>query len=355
MKKIIVAFDSFKGCLTATEACHAAASGILACYPEAEVVCLPVSDGGEGLVACISELLPVTPIEVKVHNALMASITAHYAISRDGKTAFLEMAEACGLSLIPTHLRNPWLATTYGVGELIWDAVNRNCKHIVMGIGGSATTDGGKGMIDFLRPYLPLPVTITVACDVSNPLYGLEGAAYVYAPQKGATPEQVKLLDERLRKFAANAIHEGVATPESAFVAGAGAAGGLGYGLMTYLHATMLSGIDLMLDIAQFNQLIVGADIILTGEGKSDKQTLMGKVPMGILLRAQQQNIPVHLISGAIQDESALLNVGFASATSINAHDPRPLNILLQKEVATANLKKTVEALLKTHADCSFN
>lgn len=349
MKKIIVAFDSFKGCLTATEACHAAASGILACYPEAEVVCLPVSDGGEGLVACISELLPVTPIEIKVHNALMTPITAHYAISRDGKTAFLEMAEACGLSLIPTHLRNPWLATTYGVGELIWDAVNRNCKHIVMGIGGSATTDGGKGMIDFLRPFLPLPVSITVACDVSNPLYGLDGAAYVYAPQKGATPEQVEFLDNRLRKFAADAIQEGVATPDNAFAAGAGAAGGLGYGLMTYLHASMKSGIDLMLEIAHFNQLISGADVILTGEGKSDKQTLMGKVPMGILHRAQQQNIPVLLVSGAIQDENSLLSAGFASVTSINTHDTRPLNILLQKSVATANLKKTVEGLLMPH------
>lgn len=212
-----------------------------------------------------------------------------------------------------------------------------------MGIGGSATCDGGKGMIECLDGHLPLSVEIVVASDVSNPLYGENGAAYVFAPQKGATTEQVKLLDEQLQHFARETEAKGVAHPDLAQHPGAGAAGGLGYGLMAYLGASLHSGISLMLDTIGFDTQIKGADFILTGEGKSDKQTLMGKVPEGILKRAQQQSIPVHLLSGAIEDATELLEAGFASVRSINENDNRPLDVLMQKDVAMENIKKATK------------
>lgn len=340
--KIVCAFDSFKGCMSAHEACVAAAEELHEIYPEAELICLPMSDGGEGLVECIAEAVNAEMIHVKVHDPLMQIIDAAYALSADGKTAYMEMAASSGLPLVPLDKRNPMMTTTYGVGDLILDAVNRGCKQIVMGIGGSATCDGGKGMIDCLRPHLPLPVEIIVASDVNNPLYGPHGAAYIFGPQKGATPEQVILLDERLKTFARETEEKGYALPDLVSHPGAGAAGGLGYGLMAYLGAQLRSGIDLVLDTISFDEKIKGCDFIVTGEGKSDKQTLMGKVPMGILHRAQKQGIPVHLLSGAIEDKDALTGAGFKSVRSINENDARPLNLLMQKEVAKHNLKQSV-------------
>lgn len=329
--------------MTAKEACHAAASGLRGRYPDAEIVCLPMSDGGEGLVDCIAEAAGATMVSVKVHDPLMQVIEAKYAVSSDGTTAYMEMAAASGLPLVPKDKRNPMLTTTYGVGDMILDAVERGCKKIVMGIGGSATCDGGRGMIECLADYLPLPIEITVASDVSNPLYGENGAAYVFAPQKGATPEQVKLLDKQLRDFAQETQAKGMALPDLAQHPGAGAAGGLGYGLMAYLGAKLQSGIDLLLDTILFDEQIKGADFILTGEGKSDKQTLMGKVPEGILRRARKQNIPVHLLSGAIEDATELVEAGFATVRSINEDDNRPLEVLMQKDVAMENMKQTTK------------
>lgn len=347
--KIICAFDSFKGCMTAKEACHAAASGLLKRYnqtpADAAIMCLPMSDGGEGMVYCIAEAVDAKMVCVKVHDPLMQVIDAQYAVSADGTTAYMEMAAASGLTLVPKEKRNPMLTTTYGVGDMILDAVERGCKKIVMGIGGSATCDGGKGMIDCLNGHLPLPVEIIVASDVNNPLYGENGAAYVFAPQKGATPEQVKLLDEQLQQFARETEAKGIALPDLAKHPGAGAAGGLGYGLMAYLGAKLQSGIDLLLDTIQFDEQIKDTDFILTGEGKSDKQTLMGKVPEGILKRAKKQNIPVHLLSGAIEDATELKEAGFASARTINENDNRPLDVLIQKNVAMENLLRSIQHL----------
>lgn len=343
--KIICAFDSFKGCMTAKEACHVAALGIQECYPDAEVVCLPMSDGGEGMVDCIAEAVGATLVGVKVHDPLMQIIEAHYAVSADGTTAYMEMAAASGLPLVPTDRRNPMLTTTYGVGDMVLDAVRRGCRKIVMGIGGSATCDGGKGMIECLEANLPLPIEIIVASDVSNPLYGENGASYIFAPQKGATPEQVILLDQQLRSFARETEAKGIAQPDLAEYPGAGAAGGLGYGLMAYLNAKLQSGIDLLLDTIRFDEQIEGADFILTGEGKSDRQTLMGKVPEGILKRAMKQGIPVHLLSGAIEDATSLKEAGFASVRSINENDSRPLDVLMQKDVARKNMKAAAKRI----------
>lgn len=370
--KIITAFDSFKGCMSATDACHSAAEGILSIDPSAEVVCLPLSDGGEGMVSCITEALHLSQVSVKVHGPLMEEIEATYALSDDGMTAYMEMAAASGLPLVPQDKRNPMLTTTFGVGEMLIDAVSRGCRRVVMGIGGSATCDGGEGMIKGLQEWNGqqnnkatkqqnnkqasslLPIEVIVASDVDNPLYGERGAAYIFAPQKGATPEQVVLLDQRLRDFARKTEREGWASPELAQHPGAGAAGGLGYALMAYLKARLCSGIDLILDTICFDQQVTDADIVITGEGKSDRQTLMGKVPMGVLRRTlgstdkkqPTSDKKVFLLSGAIEDKDSLLDAGFASVLSINEGDARPLSMLMQREVVMQNLTSTIKKLL---------
>lgn len=359
MRKIVLAFDSFKGCMTAEEACRTAAEAIHEVLPQAEVVECPLSDGGEGLVDCVEKMLSVKRVYLKAHDPLMNIIDASYVISNDGKTAYMEMAATSGLTLVPYEKRNPMLTTTYGVGDMIMDAARRGCKEIVMGIGGSATCDGGRGMIQclkdngyalpFTNTYHPTSNTqlphITVASDVTNPLYGKLGAAYVFAPQKGATPEQVKILDERLREFAKETENSGLATSDLALYPGAGAAGGLGYGLMAYLKAELKSGIEIILNINAFDDAINGASLIITGEGKSDVQTLMGKVPHGVLKHGKEHDIPVWLISGGIENEE-LLAQHFAVVKSINEGDERPLATLMQPDVAKGNLRDTVKQLL---------
>ena len=185
IKKIIVAFDSFKGCISASEACDAAMEGIHSVCPDANVIQLPLSDGGEGLVECVRRLLPTVDVSLCVHGPLMKRVACSYAMSLDGKTAYMEMAAACGLTLVPEDKRNPLNTTTYGVGEMMADAIGRGCESIVMGIGGSATCDAGEGMLKALRDrgHLHTPCKYVVACDVANPLYGEQGAAYVFAPQ----------------------------------------------------------------------------------------------------------------------------------------------------------------------------
>jgi len=357
MKKFVLAFDSFKGCISAQEACHSAAEAIQRIWPEAVVVECPLSDGGEGLVDCIEQRIPTRRIHLKAHDPLMNLIEVSYLLSIDSQTAYMEMAATSGLTLVPPELRNPMRTTTYGVGEMIADAVRRGCKHIVMGIGGSATCDGGQGMIKAMIRNLGILelrnlVRITVACDVSNPLYGEKGAAYVFAPQKGATPELVEMLDEQLRSFARETEQLGLATPELANYPGAGAAGGLGYGLMAYLNAELKSGIDILLDIAGFDALIDDADVVITGEGKSDHQTLMGKVPDGVLHRVrglQSHNDSlrpqVWLLSGCIDDAEGNLARSFDVVRSINEGDERPLETLLLPETAKMNLQKCLERL----------
>lgn len=387
--KIVTAFDSFKGCMTAKEACLAAAQALREMFPNAEIVNLPISDGGEGMVNCILNATASKKVELSVHGPLMETRETWYAVSQDGKTAYMEMAAASGLCLVPEDKRNPTLTTTYGVGEMMADAIRRGVREIIMGIGGSATCDVGEGMLRALserlwgEPLAPekiqwerfqqLGVKLTVACDVANPLFGPEGAAYVFAPQKGATAEQVRQLDEQLRSFAHKTEANGIATPQLAYYPGTGAAGGLGYALLAYLQAELKSGIDLVLDAIHFDSRIQNADCILTGEGKTDRQTIgahhlkepsqenfakadaMGfdrqnakenapkKVPMGVLMRA---HAPVHLYSGLIEDESELLNCGFSSVHSINEGDNRPLPLLLEKETAQCNLKRSIRKTL---------
>ena len=355
--KIILAFDSFKGCISAGQACDAAYRAIRRRLPDATVVRLPMSDGGEGLVSCVSRFREVRMVTMRAHGPLMDELDATYAMSPDGKTAYMEMAATSGLTLVPEARRNPLLTTTYGVGEMVVDAARRGVRHIMMGIGGSATNDGGAGMIEAIEAsglkQSELP-SMTVACDVDNPLCGPRGASAVFGPQKGATPEMVTVLDRRLEAFANDLISRGMATREMMNTPGSGAAGGLGFGLMAYLKAELKPGIDLLLDMAGIDAELQDADLVITGEGRSDAQTLMGKVPHGILKRASRAGVPVYLLSGSIDDPEGVLggsgsgarcSNSFQLVRSINEGDTRPLEELLSPEVAFENLSRSVSSL----------
>lgn len=355
--KFILAFDSFKECITAAEACEAARLGVFDAVPDAEIVMLPMSDGGEGLSACLAAALHLHWRTIAAHDALMRPLTARYALSADGQTAVMEMAATCGLGLIAPADRDVMRATTAGVGEMLLDAVRQGVRRIFLGIGGSATCDGGRGMMQVLMPHHTEfeGVEIIVACDVTNPLCGPDGAAFVFAPQKGASPAQVAELDERLQRFAhdceaADGPLPRPASPALARHPGAGAAGGLGYGLMALLGARLTSGIESVLALLDFDAHLRGATMVITGEGRSDSQTLQGKVPMGVLQRSIAQGVPVVLLSGAIADAEALIAAGFHKAHSINAADSRPLAELMRPEVAKANLRAAVRSSL-----CSRN
>ena len=353
MKKIIVAIDSFKGCLTSAEANQAASEGILAKMPEAQVVQVPVSDGGEGFLEAFQAAMGGSIVEINVKDPLMRTIVAQYLMQ--GDTAVIEIAKASGLTLLSPDERNPMMATSYGTGQLVVDAVRRGCKRIIVGLGGSATSDCGIGMLRAIIDAFARngnwddvreldDVRFTIATDVTNPLCGENGAAYVFAPQKFAqpkatSPEMVETLDARAKRFAeASAKHLG---RDCQNMPGAGAAGGLGYAFLQYMNADCRSGIDLLLDTIHFDDLLQDADLVITGEGSADRQTLMGKLPFGILQCAQQYHIPVMLIAGRIADEQLLLDAGFSRVVCINPPD-LPLEIALQPAIAKENIGRTV-------------
>ena len=372
MKKVIVAIDSFKGCLTSAEANQAAREGILSKMPEAEVVQVPVSDGGEGFMEAFQAAMGGEIVEVNVKDPLMRTIVAQYLVQ--GDTAVIEIAKASGLTLLSPEERNPMVATSYGTGQLVVDAVRKGCKHIIVGLGGSATSDCGIGMlraiIDSFAKGMSWDdvrelddVRFIIATDVTNPLCGENGAAHVFAPQKfaikreqseldsiaereqtrpqvkGAIHEQVLALDARAKRFAeASAKHLG---RDCQNMPGAGAAGGLGYAFLQYMNAECRSGIDLLLDAIHFDDLLQDANLVITGEGSADRQTLMGKLPFGILQRAQRHDVPVMLIAGRIADEQQLLAAGFSRVTCINPPG-LPLEIAMQPATAKENIRRVM-------------
>ena len=348
MKKIIVAIDSFKGCVTSAEANQAASEGILAKMPEAKVVQVPVSDGGEGFMEAFKAAMGGEIVEVNVKDPLMRPIVAQYLVQDD--TAVIEIAKASGLTLLKPKERNPMVATSYGTGQLVVDAVRRGCKHIIVGLGGSATSDCGIGMLRAIIDAFAKhgnwddvceldDVHFTIATDVTNPLCGENGAAHVFAPQKGATNEHVLALDARAKRFAeASARHMG---RDCQNMSGAGAAGGLGYAFLQYMNAECRSGIDLLLDTIHFDDLLQDAYIVITGEGSADRQTLMGKLPFGILQFAQKHGVPVMLIAGCIADEKQLLDAGFSRVACINPPG-LPLEIAMRPETAKENIRKII-------------
>ena len=339
--KVIIAIDSFKGCLTSREANEAAAEGIKRTWPDAEIVEVTVSDGGEGYMEAFRDAIGGRLEEITVRDPLMRPIKAKYLLQND--LAVIEIAQACGLNLLTKEERNPMVATSYGTGELVADAVSKGAKHIIVGLGGSATSDAGIGMFKALNDVLSdgtrngiealKDIRFTIASDVKNPLYGEKGAAHVFAPQKGATPEMVLRLDERARAFAERSAR--ALGYDRSQMAGAGAAGGLGYAFLQYLDAESMSGIQLLLDTIRFKEIVKDADLVITGEGSADRQTLMGKLPMGIL--EQSGHVPVFLIAGRISDRKELLDAGFARVECIN---PPGLSLeeAMRKEVAQRNI-----------------
>ena len=369
MRQITIAVDSFKGSLSSYDVACAAEQGIHSALPHCKVKKISIADGGEGTAQALISTLQGEWREVRVHDPLMRPIMARYGVVDEGRTAIIEMASASGLTLLSTEERNPLLTTTYGTGEMIADAVRRGARHLLIGIGGSATNDAGMGMLEALgyrfydckghlvagcgarlervaqidasgaMPELK-ECLLEVACDVKNPLYGPQGAAHIYAPQKGASPHVVERLDEGLKNFAS------VVNPTAAHTEGAGAAGGLGYALQAVLGARLRAGIEMVLDAIHFDQIISGSDLVITGEGRIDYQTVMGKAPSGVLQRATKQGIPVVAIGGSVEESEAVQRSGFAAILPV-VSGPMTLEHAMQEDVAARGVSRTVEQIVR--------
>lgn len=371
--KIILIIDSFKGSLTSEEAEHAAREGILNLSSGHCIETIPIADGGEGMLSVMLQATGGTKRTVQAHHPLMAPMEAEYGISADGTTAFIEMAAISGLPLLTEEQRNPMKTTTYGTGELIKDALKRGCTRLVVGIGGSATNDAGMGMLQALGfrfldtagrelgqggEMLPQVASVDaskshfllknahfiVACDVQNPLYGEEGAAHIYARQKGADDGMIVELDKGLRHFAEVIRKE--TGKDIAHMPGSGAAGGMGGGMMAFLNAELKPGADLLLDISHFDERIADADLIITGEGRIDRQSLMGKIPGKVLQRGLAHGIPVIAVAGCVEDEALLKEAGFAGVYATKPAD-MPLEEAMKREVAMRCVKDTIENLFR--------
>lgn len=333
--RILVAPDSFKECLTAREAAAAMAAAARECWPGAEVIEMPLADGGEGTLDALAGPMKARLETVPVQDPLGREVMAQLGIVED--IAIIEVAQACGLQLLKPEERNPLKASSYGVGEQLMAAYAKGCRHFIVGLGGSAICDGGKGMLEV--PGLPSlkDLTVELLCDVDAPFVGPKGAARVFAPQKGASLEDVEILEGRMTEWARQMkAQTGVDVSD---MPGAGAAGGLGGAFMAYWGACRVSGIDRILELVGFENAAQGADLILTGEGKSDIQTLMGKVPYGVLQKAK--GTPVALLSGRIENSPELLRAGFHQVIEVT---PRslPLSEALKPEVAKGLLREAV-------------
>ena len=323
--KIIVAPDSFKGCLSARDAASVLAATLRECLPDANVVECPLADGGEGTLDVLVRALNGTCFEAVVSDPLGRPVRASYGIC--GDLAIIEVAQACGLHLLAPTERNPLLASSRGVGELLCAAASHGCRRMVIGLGGSATCDGGAGMLAGLSEGCALSgrelqdslsgISISVLCDVDNPFLGPSGAARVFGPQKGASPADVEILEKRMASMAQRMLAQ--TGLDVSNLPGAGAAGGLGGALAACFGGKLVRGIDTILDLIGFDKLSDGADWVITGEGKSDRQTLSGKAPYGVLQRAG--TIPVALLSGRIEHPETLRTAGFTYLDAITPID----------------------------------
>ena len=366
--KIVIAIDSFKGSLSSKDAGKTVEEAIHSLLPECETICIPIADGGEGTLSVIMETTGATLHTVLAHNPCMEIIPAQYGISADGQTAFIEMAAISGLPLIRKDQQNPMETTTFGTGELILDALQKRCTRFIVGIGGSATNDGGTGMLQALgfkfMNYEGKPLGLggktlneisridhsqvnpllkkahfIAACDVRNPLYGPEGSAFVYARQKGADDAMIIELDKGMQSFAE--IIQKETGKDISHIPGSGAAGGLGGGMLALLKAELKSGADLLLDFCKFEEKIPGADLIITGEGSIDRQSLMGKIPGKILQIANKHHIPVIGISGIAKDRDLLKQAGFKEIYTTKP-DSMTIEEAMKPGIAEQNLKNTV-------------
>ena len=364
--KILVAPDSFKGSLTALEVATAIEEGIKRVFPQAEVRKVPMADGGEGTVQSLIDATGGEIVRKKVTGPLGEKVMAFYGILGDKRTAVVEMAAASGLPLVPHDLRDPSKTTTYGTGELIKDALEKGCRKFIVGIGGSATTDGGAGMAQALGARLldkegrgigfggaelrrldRIDVsnlnaeiresTVTVASDVDNPLCGERGAARVYSPQKGATPEMVEELERALEHFAKILKHD--LGRDVRDVPGAGAAGGLGAGLIAFLGAELRPGVDIVMETVQLEKKLTDVDLVITGEGKMDEQTIYGKTPFGVAKLAKKHKKPIIGICGTLGEGAEVLYQRGFDAILSNLKVPMSL-----EEAIKESRQLTVEA-----------
>jgi glycerate kinase len=331
---ILIAPDSFKDCLSALEVASALERGIRKILPDTLCTLVPMSDGGEGTVQAVIDATRGELVYLKVKDPLLREVNSFYGITGDGETAVIEMAAASGLELLTDEERDPWITSTFGTGQLIGDALERGVRKILLGIGGSATNDGGAGMaqalgvkfsgrggiltvqgggalsevgqihMEGLDPRLA-GAEIVVACDVTNPLTGPHGASFVYGPQKGANKEMAGKLDRNLTHFA-GLIHDQLGK-EVSMTPGAGAAGGLGAGLVAFLDASLVKGFDMIAGVVGLEEKVLAADLVITGEGKMDAQTRFGKTPFGVAQLAKKHGKQVIGVAGALDDETGIL------------------------------------------------
>lgn len=376
--KVVVAIDSFKGSLSSLAAGNAVKEAVLRADNKAEVVVKALADGGEGTVSAFLETENAEAVTLPVTGPLGAPVTATYCILKDKDLAVIEMAEAAGITLVPTEMRNPLNTTTYGVGEMIKDAIAKGCRRFIIGIGGSATNDGGTGMLSALgyefldESGTPVPLGakgleslkeikcdkilpqlsecyFNVACDVANPLCGESGCSAVYGPQKGATAEMIEMMDGWLKNFALLTKEK---FPNSdANHPGSGAAGGLGFAFLSFTNSTLKSGVDIIISETELEKHIKDADVVVTGEGRLDSQTVMGKAPIGVAKLAKKYNKRVIAFSGCVTEDAEILNDNGIDAFFPILRGVTTLDEALQTEAAYKNLTATAYQVFRLIAD----
>lgn len=372
--KVVIAVDSFKGSLSSMEAGRAAKAGILAARPDASVIVKPLADGGEGTTDALVEGLNGKKIDITVTGPLGQPVSASYGYLEETSTAVIEMAAAAGITLVPPDAKDPLSASTYGVGEMISDALGRGCRNFIIGIGGSATNDGGIGMLKALgyrfldrdgkdagegaaalgrvmsvdtdgRNPLLSECCFQAACDVTNPLCGKNGATYIYGPQKGVTPDMLEMLDTHMAHFAA--VTSRTFGVDHSGAPGAGAAGGLGFALLSYLDASLTPGIDLILEAVDLKSELAGADIVVTGEGCLDAQTAMGKAPAGVARLAKKYGIKVIAFAGSVTKEASACNQAGIDAFFPIVRGVTTLEEAMKPETAWDNMAAAAEQVFR--------
>jgi len=379
--KILVAIDSFKGSMSSVEAGNAAKKGIQKAIPNARVDVLPLADGGEGTAYALTTGLDGKWISINVTGPLGKRIDASYGIIEQEKMAIIEMASAAGITLVSNEERNPMNTTTYGVGEMIIDAINRGCRKFIIGIGGSATNDGGIGMLqalgfgvldkngkqvsfgakglleiekitdDNVSPLLK-ECTFDIACDVTNPLCGEQGCSIVFGPQKGADLAMIREMDDALFSFAQISKEKFPKADEN--MPGTGAAGGLGFAFLTFTNAKLRSGVDLVLDITNLKDYVKNSDIVVTGEGRLDAQTIMGKAPIGVARIAKDYSKPVIAFAGSVAKDATKCNNAGIDAFFPILRCVSTLSEAMNNEIASSNMEDTAEQVFRL-IDILFN
>lgn len=370
--KVVISIDSLKGSLSSIEAAKAIEKGILNVDNNIDIEIMPLADGGEGTVEALVQGMNGEELTINVTGPINKKVNAKYGILKDTNTAIIEMAQASGLPLVPAELRNPLNTTTYGVGEIIKEAIERGCRNFIVGIGGSATNDAGVGMLQALgyefydenNNLLGLGGKILnqiksikidnrlkdldkcdfkIACDVNNPLYGTNGAAYIYGPQKGANKEIVEELDRGLINFAEVVKKE--LNKDIAHIEGVGAAGGLGFAFLAFLNSKLESGIKIILDEINLEEVIKDADFVITGEGRLDNQTAMGKAPIGVAKLAKKYGTKVIAIAGCTTDDAVKCNEEGIDAYFSIVNSAMTIEEAMDKENAKRNMTSTTEQI----------